>query len=106
MDRAVNSLRSAMSAMQGLHGIPHGNLSALPAICLVGGIYRLKPRLTSAARCNLSFLSIQEPGITKTCSNCGTEYLNEEQIQPAQGIYELISNAFDTCIYCDGKFRD
>lgn len=56
-------------------------------------------------RCNLSFLSIQDPGISKVCSNCGTEYLSEELVEPSR-IYRMVSDAFDTCIYCGGKFRD
>ncbi|KAI9932496.1 hypothetical protein ASPWEDRAFT_99126 [Aspergillus wentii DTO 134E9] len=60
-------------------------------------------------RCNLSMLSIQEPGISKLCSNCKTEYLNEDLIGPSQGTdlqhtYQMLSDVFDTCIYCNGKF--
>ena len=29
-------------------------------------------------RCALTSLAIQEPGISKFCSQCGTEYLNED----------------------------
>ncbi|RHZ65394.1 hypothetical protein CDV55_101267 [Aspergillus turcosus] len=61
-------------------------------------------------RCNLSFFSIQEPGVSKFCSDCGTEYLNEDALAQLHGAelqsaYARLSNVFDTCIYCGGKFR-
>lgn len=64
-----------------------------------------------AVRCNLTFLAIQEPGISKICPNCGSEYLDEELLAPhgqedVQQTCKLIADAFDTCIYCGEKFRD
>ncbi|GFF30702.1 hypothetical protein IFM51744_01213 [Aspergillus udagawae] len=61
-------------------------------------------------RCNLSYFSIQEPGVSKFCSDCGTEYLNEAALAQLHGTelhsaYQKLSNVFDTCIYCGGKFR-
>ncbi|EDP55366.1 conserved hypothetical protein [Aspergillus fumigatus A1163] len=61
-------------------------------------------------RCSLSFFSIQEPGVSKFCSDCSTEYLNEDALAQLhesglQSAYKKLSNAFDTCIYCGGKFR-
>ncbi|KAL5366271.1 transcription factor IIIC subunit delta N-term-domain-containing protein [Aspergillus floccosus] len=60
-------------------------------------------------RCGLSFLAIQEPGISKLCSVCGTEYYNEDLIPPSYGTefqhaYRALSHVFDTCLYCNGKF--
>ena len=64
----------------------------------------------STARCNLTFLSIQEPGISKFCSQCETEYLDEDSIDSSYGsdlvrTFQTLSDAFDVCIYCGGKFR-
>ncbi|KAF7114586.1 hypothetical protein CNMCM5793_009231 [Aspergillus hiratsukae] len=61
-------------------------------------------------RCNLSFFAIQEPGVSKFCSDCGTEYLNDDALAQLHGTelqsaYAKLSNVFDTCIYCGGKFR-
>ncbi|KAH8435157.1 uncharacterized protein LDX57_012786 [Aspergillus melleus] len=61
-------------------------------------------------RCGLTLLSIQDPGISKFCSYCGTEFLNEEltassQEPELQKASTLLSDVFDTCIYCNGKFR-
>ncbi|KAG2414814.1 hypothetical protein HFD88_006002 [Aspergillus terreus] len=60
-------------------------------------------------RCGLSFLAIQEPGISKLCSVCGTEYYNEDLIPSSYGTefqhaYRALSDVFDTCLYCNGKF--
>lgn len=61
-------------------------------------------------RCGLSFLAVQEPGISKFCSLCETEYLNEELIDDSYGAdvqatYRHLADTFDTCVYCNGKFR-
>ncbi|KAL3464570.1 transcription factor IIIC subunit delta N-term-domain-containing protein [Aspergillus heterothallicus] len=60
-------------------------------------------------RCSLTFLAIQEPGISKFCSRCDCEYLDEDLILSAaeelQQSCMTLSNVFDTCIYCNGKFR-
>ncbi|KAL2810008.1 transcription factor IIIC subunit delta N-term-domain-containing protein [Aspergillus granulosus] len=61
-------------------------------------------------RCNLTFLAIQEPGISKFCSRCDREYLDEDLIGPSsedglQQSCKILSDVFDTCIYCNGKFR-
>ncbi|KAJ9299846.1 hypothetical protein DTO271G3_2730 [Paecilomyces variotii] len=66
-------------------------------------------------RCGLTFLCIPEPGISKYCSVCETEYLNDEAFGPKRdheeshlvsSKYHLIFEAFDTCAYCGGKFQD
>lgn len=61
-------------------------------------------------RCNLTFLAIQEPGISKFCSDCGTEYLGEGFVDASRendlsGTYQMLCDAFDLCIYCGGKFQ-
>lgn len=61
-------------------------------------------------RCGLSFLSIQEPRISKYCSFCRTEALDEEYVAIARGrkLCKLASGlfeTFDTCLYCAGKFQ-
>ncbi|KAL2837777.1 transcription factor IIIC subunit delta N-term-domain-containing protein [Aspergillus pseudoustus] len=61
-------------------------------------------------RCSLTFLAIQEPGISKFCSRCDSEYLDEDLIGPSSkdGLRQsckILSDIFDTCIYCNGKFR-
>jgi hypothetical protein len=104
------------------------------------------------SRCALTFLAIQEPGISKHCGVCGVQYLNEwkvpglgrlnvdarvekadivtqnadaqadevpglpdddwvqvshtktPSIEPISSLARLLFAAFDTCIYCGGKF--
>lgn len=66
-------------------------------------------------RCGLTFLCIQEPGISKFCAVCDTEYLNEDVVgrsvdgngdgSALGGVFEVVSDVFDTCVYCGGKFR-
>ncbi|KAA8649592.1 uncharacterized protein ATNIH1004_002263 [Aspergillus tanneri] len=60
-------------------------------------------------RCGLTSLSIQDPGISKFCSVCATEYLNEDLVEASYGTdipeaTRILFDAFDTCIYCNGKF--
>ena len=86
----------------------------LPDICLVCVFLSLEGSCLlkcDVVRCGLTLLSIQDPGISKFCSICGTEYLNEElmgasydaEIQEAS---RHLSDVFDTCLYCNGKFKD
>ncbi|PYH88873.1 hypothetical protein BO71DRAFT_337885 [Aspergillus ellipticus CBS 707.79] len=60
-------------------------------------------------RCSLTSLAIQDPGSSKLCSSCGREYLNEDGIDTSeselQSSCRMLFDAFDTCIYCNGKFR-
>lgn len=61
-------------------------------------------------RCNLTFLSIQEPGVSKFCSDCGTEYLDGALLgshydEDVRTTCQMLCDAFDVCIYCGGKFR-
>ncbi|KAL1966168.1 hypothetical protein VTN77DRAFT_4720 [Rasamsonia byssochlamydoides] len=84
-------------------------------------------------RCALTFLAIQEPGISKFCSLCGTEFLDitnreeeattdtangagnpitigekepEEPVKDSLYLYDTVVEFFDTCPYCGGKFHD
>ncbi|KAJ5308592.1 hypothetical protein PENANT_c044G03843 [Penicillium antarcticum] len=61
-------------------------------------------------RCGLSFLAIQEPGISKYCSLCHTEYIDEDSLALMHGgrlsrTFSELFEAFDTCLYCGGKFQ-
>ncbi|KAG5295467.1 zinc-finger of transcription factor IIIC complex domain-containing protein [Histoplasma capsulatum G186AR] len=77
------------------------------------------------ARCGLTFLSIQDPSISKRCSVCGSEVLDAELVdfpsvigpgmgaaggsqpqRPHERLIDILCDAFDTCIYCGGRFRD
>ncbi|EQL38369.1 hypothetical protein BDFG_00721 [Blastomyces dermatitidis ATCC 26199] len=77
------------------------------------------------ARCGLTFLSIQDPSISKRCSVCGGEVLDAELaevpsvIEPEmetagesqaqcqeRRLLDILCETFDTCIYCGGKFRE
>ncbi|KAL4972194.1 transcription factor IIIC subunit delta N-term-domain-containing protein [Aspergillus desertorum] len=75
--------------------------SAQEAQCANGHVF---------VRCNLTFLAIQEPGISKLCSRCESEYLDQDLVGPAgqddiQKSCKTLSDVFDTCVYCNGKFR-
>ena len=109
------------------------------ARCLVGHQWRaLLPShpifylpLTVIERCTLTFMAIQEPGISKYCETCGREYLNEKYLWPIppgvctsetsrenSGLPNLLPGlaseetshlrelirTFDKCIFCGGKF--
>ncbi|OAX82506.1 hypothetical protein ACJ72_03143 [Emergomyces africanus] len=77
------------------------------------------------ARCGMTFLSIQDPSISKLCSVCGCEVLDAELIEvpsliepemgaadksrPVRqqvGLLHVLCETFDACIYCGGKFRE
>ncbi|KAL2817489.1 transcription factor IIIC subunit delta N-term-domain-containing protein [Aspergillus cavernicola] len=75
--------------------------SAQEAQCATGHVF---------VRCSLTGLVIQEPGISKFCSKCDREYIDEDLItlSPAndtQQACKSLSDVFDTCIYCNGRFR-
>ena len=71
-------------------------------------------------RCSLTFLAIQEPGVSKYCERCGAQYCNEEYLlrPPAAGgmeegdddddeaktLTEYVFTRFSVCIFCRGKF--
>ncbi|RAL12518.1 uncharacterized protein BO97DRAFT_390200 [Aspergillus homomorphus CBS 101889] len=62
-----------------------------------------------AVRCGLTSLAIQDPGVSKFCSACGMEYLNEDAIDASdadlQRSCRTLFDMFDTCASCGGKFR-
>ena len=59
------------------------------------------------ARCGISFLAIQEPGISKYCSRCGKEFLDFAKLEPHEGpsLSLALFEEFDVCPYCRGKFH-
>lgn len=59
------------------------------------------------ARCGISSLAIQEPGISKYCSRCGKEFLDLAKLEPHEGpsLSKALFEEFDVCPYCRGKFR-
>ena len=59
-------------------------------------------------RCSLSFVAIQEPGISKYCSKCGRQFLDPGKMKfPDDGpsFIRLLFDKFDVCPYCQAKFR-
>ncbi|KAL3263397.1 hypothetical protein ABHI18_001786 [Aspergillus niger] len=74
--------------------------SAEEAQCATGHVF---------VRCSLTSLAIQDPGSSKVCSSCGKEYLNEDSIEPSESdvsyTCRTLFDAFDTCVYCNGKYR-
>lgn len=80
-----------------------------------------------SARCGLTFLPITEPGTSKSCETCRREFLNEAtltkivsddgtgpaELIAADGVRRLssclslikdLSDQFDICPYCHGKY--
>ncbi|OCT47351.1 hypothetical protein CLCR_02355 [Cladophialophora carrionii] len=60
------------------------------------------------SRCWLSFVAIQEPGISKYCSKCGRQFLDFAKMEfqgngPSLG--QALFDRFDACPYCQGKYR-
>ncbi|KEF60815.1 uncharacterized protein A1O9_02377 [Exophiala aquamarina CBS 119918] len=58
-------------------------------------------------RCSLSFLAIQEPGISMYCAQCGKQFLHPSRIEGINGpsLSQALFNRFDVCPFCQGKFR-
>lgn len=92
--------------------------STKEAQCVEGHLFSTKPvcvrfcivLILSLARCGLSSLTIQEPGISKYCSVCRAEYMDNELIAASpngqiSSLFTILSEAFDTCLFCDGKFE-
>ncbi|KAJ5662607.1 uncharacterized protein N7477_010223 [Penicillium maclennaniae] len=74
-------------------------ISATEAQCANGHLF---------ARCGLTFLAIQEPGVSKYCSACLTEYMDEALVAPHifnGQLFQELCETFDTCLYCDAKFH-
>ncbi|OAP56391.1 hypothetical protein AYL99_09570 [Fonsecaea erecta] len=59
------------------------------------------------SRCSLSFVAIQEPGISVYCSKCGRQFLDPGKLECADGpsLSQALFDHFDVCPYCQGKFR-
>jgi len=68
------------------------------SVCVNGHVF---------SRCSLSFISIQEPGISKYCSGCERQFLNISKLRPHPGqcITSKLFDEFDVCPYCRGRFR-
>lgn len=79
------------------------------------------------SRCALTFLAIQEPNLTKSCGVCGAKVLNEWKIpeltvsaeqdedvvmqngsiearESQHSLARILFAAFESCVYCGGKF--
>lgn len=58
-------------------------------------------------RCSLSFVAIQEPGISMYCAKCGKQFLDPSRIEEMSGpsLSQALFNRFDVCPFCQGKFR-
>ncbi|KAJ5477582.1 Transcription factor IIIC zinc-finger [Penicillium desertorum] len=61
-------------------------------------------------RCGLSFLAIQEPGVSKYCSVCRKEAFDEELVacmrEGKQGrTFDALFETFDICLHCAAKFQ-
>lgn len=70
---------------------------------------RVVARCTSGhqfTRCQISFTAIQEPGISKYCSQCGRQFLDLEKLRPEEDpcLNRVLFAEFDVCPYCHGKF--
>lgn len=64
----------------------------------------------SIERCGLSFLAIQEPGISKYCFVCRKEALDEEHVACMRGgkqgrTFDALFETFDICLDCAAKFQ-
>ncbi|OAL36396.1 hypothetical protein AYO20_04292 [Fonsecaea nubica] len=59
------------------------------------------------SRCSLSFVAIQEPGISMFCSKCGRQFLDPGKLECVGGpsLSQALFDYFDVCPYCQGKFR-
>jgi hypothetical protein len=73
-------------------------ISAREAQCANGHLF---------ARCGLTFLAIQEPGVSKYCPNCRIEYMDEALVAHMfnSQLFQRLCETFDTCLYCDAKFQ-
>lgn len=58
-------------------------------------------------RCSLSFVTIQEPGISKYCAQCGKQFLDLRKFDISSGpsLSQALFTKFDVCPYCNGKYR-
>ena len=59
-------------------------------------------------RCSLSHVAIQEPGISKYCSQCGRQFLDHGKMELTDhgpSLAQALFDKFDVCPYCHAKFR-
>ncbi|EFR00453.1 hypothetical protein MGYG_03455 [Nannizzia gypsea CBS 118893] len=119
--------------LQGLSGVPHGRsamtippktrqqlegtgVSIFEQCNICGdGIEWFSPVESQCAeghlfaRCALTFLSIQDPSVSKRCCKCGRECLDNTSealgIEGTRGLLAKILERFDECPYCGGKFK-
>ncbi|PWY75331.1 hypothetical protein BO94DRAFT_589134 [Aspergillus sclerotioniger CBS 115572] len=74
--------------------------SSQEAQCATGHVF---------VRCGVTSLAIQDPGASTLCSSCGREYLNPDGIESSepdlQKTCRTLFDAFDTCVYCNGKYQ-
>jgi len=58
-------------------------------------------------RCNLCFVAIQEPGISKYCPGCGRQFLDLDKLESLDGpsLSQALFDQFDVCPYCQAHFR-
>ncbi|GFN18397.1 hypothetical protein AtubIFM56815_000124 [Aspergillus tubingensis] len=93
---------------------PGGQMFERCEICSAGIAWYSTEEAQCAAghvfvRCSLTSLAIQDPGSSKVCSSCGKEYLDEDSIEPSESdvshTCRTLFDAFDTCVYCNGKYR-
>ncbi|GKZ22379.1 hypothetical protein AbraIFM66951_011547 [Aspergillus brasiliensis] len=103
----------APKSMEMLDG-PGGQMFERCEICSAGIAWYSPEEAQCAAghifvRCSLTSLAIQDPGSSKVCSSCGKEYLNEDSVEPSESdmsyTCRTLFDAFDTCVYCNGKYR-
>lgn len=59
------------------------------------------------SRCSLSFVAIQEPGVSKYCAQCEKQFLDPGKLEFPAGpsLSQALFDEFDVCPYCQGKFR-
>lgn len=62
------------------------------------------------ARCGLSFLAIQEPGVSKFCPVCRREFFDEELLTSLREgqvgqLFSTLFETYDDCLFCKNKFQ-
>ncbi|EXJ82785.1 hypothetical protein A1O3_06600 [Capronia epimyces CBS 606.96] len=59
------------------------------------------------SRCSISFVAVQEPGVSKYCAKCGRQFLDPGKLEFPEGpsLSQALFDQFDICPYCQGKFR-
>lgn len=59
-------------------------------------------------RCGITFLAIQDPGISKYCTQCKRQFLCIEKLEDGSGpsVAKTLLEEHGLCPYCQGYFRD